>query len=75
MGKRMFDGGEGFWPEEAPSTPRSVVTHEKRVPWERPGGTTFHRRNGLTSAPATVQVTAVTPPPVLQAGRFAILAG
>ena len=27
--------------------------------------------NGLTSTPATVQVTAVTPPPVLQEGRFA----
>ena len=31
--------------------------------------------NGLTSAPATVQVTAVTPAPMLQAGRFAVLAG
>ncbi|MFC6157766.1 dihydrofolate reductase family protein [Kribbella sp. NPDC058693] len=43
MGKRMFDGGALAWPEEAPfHTPVYVVTHEKRDPWERPGGTTFH---------------------------------
>ena len=43
MGKRMFDRGEQAWPEEAPfHTPVFVVTHEKRDPWERPGGTTFH---------------------------------
>src|SRR5207244_6782213 len=43
MGKRMFDLGEQAWPEEAPfHTPVFVVTHEKREPWERPGGTTFH---------------------------------
>jgi dihydrofolate reductase len=43
MGKRMFDAGEHAWPEEAPfHTPVFVVTHEKREPWERPGGTTFH---------------------------------
>src|ERR1700760_4514194 len=42
-GKRMFDAGEEMWPEEAPfHTPVFVVTHEKRDPWERPGGTTFH---------------------------------
>ena len=42
MGKRMFDAGEHAWPEEAPfHTPVFVVTHEKRDPWERPGGTTF----------------------------------
>jgi len=42
MGKRMFDAGELAWPEEAPfHTPVFVVTHEKRDPWERPGGTTF----------------------------------
>jgi hypothetical protein len=30
-------------PEEAPfHTPVFVVTHTKRDPWERPGGTTFH---------------------------------
>jgi dihydrofolate reductase len=43
MGKRMFDAGEHAWPEEAPfHTPVFVVTHTKRDPWERPGGTTFH---------------------------------
>ncbi len=43
MGKRMFDLGEQAWPEEAPfHTPVFVVTHQKRDPWERPGGTTFH---------------------------------
>lgn len=43
MGKRMFDLGEHAWPEEAPfHTPVFVVTHTKRDPWERPGGTTFH---------------------------------
>jgi dihydrofolate reductase len=43
MGKRMFDAGEHGWPDEAPfHTPVFVVTHEKRDPWERPGGTTFH---------------------------------
>ena len=43
MGKRMFDLGEHSWPEEAPfHTPVFVVTHAKRAPWERPGGTTFH---------------------------------
>lgn len=43
MGKRMFDLGEPAWPEDAPfHTPVFVVTHEKRDPWERLGGTTFH---------------------------------
>jgi len=43
MGKRMFDQGEVSWPEEAPfSTPVYVLTHEKRDPWVRPGGTTFY---------------------------------
>jgi dihydrofolate reductase len=43
MGKRMFEGGERFWPEEAPfHTPVFVLTHERRDPWVRPGGTTFH---------------------------------
>jgi len=52
MGKRMFDAGEQMWPEEAPfHTPVFVVTHEKRDPWERPGGTTFHFVNdGIQSA-------------------------
>jgi dihydrofolate reductase len=52
MGKRMFDAGELAWPEEAPfHTPVFVVTHTKRPPWERPGGTTFHFVNdGIESA-------------------------
>ena len=52
MGKRMFDAGEHAWPEEAPfHTHVFVVTHERRDPWERPGGTTFHFVNdGIQSA-------------------------
>jgi dihydrofolate reductase len=52
MGKRMFDLGEHSWPEDAPfHTPVFVVTHTKRDPWERPGGTTFHFVNdGIHSA-------------------------
>jgi dihydrofolate reductase len=52
MGKRMFDAGERMWPDEAPfHTPVFVVTHEKRDPWERPGGTVFHFVNdGIESA-------------------------
>jgi dihydrofolate reductase len=43
MGKRMFEQGEVAWPEEAPFlTPVYVLTHEKREPWARPGGTTFY---------------------------------
>jgi dihydrofolate reductase len=43
MGKRMFEGGERGWPEEPPfHTPVYVLTHERREPWVRPGGTTFH---------------------------------
>ena len=43
MGKRMFDQGEVSWPEEAPfHTPVYVLTHQKREPWVRPGGTTFY---------------------------------
>jgi dihydrofolate reductase len=43
MGKRMFEGGERGWPEEAPfHTPVFVLTHEPRDPWVRPGGTTFY---------------------------------
>lgn len=43
MGKRMFDQGESTWPEDAPfHTPVYVLTHEKREPWVRPGGTTFY---------------------------------
>ncbi len=52
LGKNMFDGGERFWPEDAPfHTPVFVVTHTEREPWERPGGTTFHFVNdGIESA-------------------------
>jgi len=51
MGKRMFDAGEQAWPEEAPfHTPVFVVTHQKRDPWERPGGTTFHFVNDIKTA-------------------------
>ena len=52
MGKRMFDAGEQAWPEEAPfHTPVFVVTHQKRDPWERPGGTTFYFVNeGIEAA-------------------------
>jgi dihydrofolate reductase len=47
MGKRMFEQGEVAWPEEAPfHTPVFVLTHEKRAPWVRPGGTTFHFVDG-----------------------------
>jgi dihydrofolate reductase len=43
MGKRMFEEGEANWPENAPfHSPVFVLTHERRSPWERPGGTTFH---------------------------------
>ena len=42
MGKRMFEQGEISWPEEAPfHNTVYVLTHEKREPWVRPGGTTF----------------------------------
>lgn len=52
MGKRMFEGGEMFWPEEAPfHTPVFVLTHQVRDPWVRPGGTTFYFVNdGIESA-------------------------
>ena len=43
MGKRMFEEGETNWPEEAPfHSPVYVLTHQKRDPWERKGGTTFY---------------------------------
>ncbi len=60
MGKRMFEGGEHSWPEEAPfHTPVYVVTHQVRKPWERPGGTTFYFVNdGTESALAQARKTA-----------------
>ena len=52
MGKRMFDAGEQMWPQEAPfHTPVFVVTHQKRDPWDRPGGTRFRFVNdGIETA-------------------------
>src|SRR5690606_18623643 len=52
MGKRMFEAGERGWPDEAPfHTPVFVLTHERREPWERPGGTVFHFVNdGIEAA-------------------------
>ncbi len=52
MGKRMFEEGEPNWPENAPfHSPVFVLTHERRSPWERKGGTTFHFVNdGIESA-------------------------
>jgi dihydrofolate reductase len=39
----MFEQGEIAWPEDAPfHTPVYVLTHAKREPWVRPGGTTFY---------------------------------
>ena len=60
MGKRMFEQGEASWPEEAPfHTPVYVLTHEKRDPWVRPGGTTFHFVNdGPESALAQAKASA-----------------
>lgn len=52
MGKRMFLEGEASWPEEAPfHNDVFVLTHEKRDPWPRPGGTVFHFVNdGIEAA-------------------------
>lgn len=45
-GKRMFVEGEANWPEKAPfGVPVYVLTHQKRDPWERKGGTTFFFTN------------------------------
>jgi dihydrofolate reductase len=52
MGKRMFEQGERSWPADAPfHTPVYVLSHVKRAPWVRPGGTTFYFVNdGVESA-------------------------
>jgi dihydrofolate reductase len=52
MGKRMFEEGEPSWDEEAPfHTAVFVLTHERRVPWKRRGGTSFYFVNdGIESA-------------------------
>jgi dihydrofolate reductase len=60
IGKRMFEGGEVGWNEEAPfHTPVYVLTHEQREPWVRPGGTTFYFVNdGPEAALALARETA-----------------
>jgi len=52
MGRNMFEEGEANWPEEAPfHSPVFVLTHDKREPWERKGGTTFYFvTDGIESA-------------------------
>src|SRR5919106_243206 len=76
MGKRMFDGGELAWPEEAPfHTPVFVVTHTKRDPWERPGGTTFHFVNDGIEPALDQAREAAGDPPVRRRGRVQGRAG
>jgi dihydrofolate reductase len=42
MGRRMFDEGEGGWPDPPPfRAPVFVLTNHERDPWVRKGGTTF----------------------------------
>jgi len=42
-GNRKVKEGEANWPEEAPfHCPVYVLTHQRRNPWERKGGTTFY---------------------------------
>ena len=42
MGRRMFDEGEGGWPDPPPfQAPVFVLTNRAREPWVRQGGTTF----------------------------------
>jgi dihydrofolate reductase len=52
MGKRMFEEGEANWPEEPPfHSSVFVLTHERRPPWRRRGGTTFYFVNeGIDAA-------------------------
>jgi dihydrofolate reductase len=75
MGKRMFEGGERFWPEEAPfHTPVFVLTHQVRSPWERPGGTTFHFVNdGIESALGQAREAAGDKDIRIAGGAYAIL--
>jgi dihydrofolate reductase len=60
MGRRMFDEGEVGWPEEAPfRAPVFVLTHKRRDPWVRKGGTTFHFvTDGFASALAQAKAAA-----------------
>jgi len=75
MGKRMFDGGERFWPEEAPfHTPVFVLTKQVRSPWERPGETTFHFVNdGIESALGQAREVAGGKDIRIAGGAYAIL--
>ena len=45
MGKRMFEEGEGNWPEDLYKASVYVLTHEKREPWVQKGSTTFYFTN------------------------------
>jgi uncharacterized protein YndB with AHSA1/START domain/dihydrofolate reductase len=75
MGRRMFDLGEASWPEEAPfHTPVYVITHERRDPWERPGGTTFHFvDDGIESALAQARAAIGTRDVRIAGGRETIV--
>lgn len=47
IGRRMFDHGEVHWGPDPPfHVPVFVVTHEKRAPLVRQGGSTYHFANG-----------------------------
>src|SRR5262249_3967186 len=76
MGKRMFDEGEAHWPENAPfHGPVFVLTHEKRAPWVRPGGTTFYFVNdGLESALGKAREAAGRKDVRISGGRDTVLA-
>lgn len=52
MGKRMFEEGEVRWPDNPPfRAPVYVLTHHRRDPWVRAGGTTFYFvSDGIESA-------------------------
>ena len=52
MGRRMFDEGEGSWPEDPPFRACVfVLTHTARAAWPRKGGTTFFFvTEGISSA-------------------------
>ena len=70
MGKRMFDLGEQAWPEEAPfRTPVLVVTHEKRDPGKRPGGTSERRPDRRVHDRALTRAVRLRNPPVRGRGR------
>ncbi|HEY6729175.1 MAG TPA: dihydrofolate reductase family protein [Polyangiaceae bacterium] len=75
LGKRMFEEGEANWPEEAPfHTPVFVLTQERRSPWQRPGGTTFHFVNdGIQSALAKAREAAGTKDVRISGGNHTIV--